>query len=262
MLAGFEPATLVLVFAVVCLGGVVKGAAGFGYDVTGAAALAVPIDPVSASLIVIVPIIAANLSLVGELDRYEVRPCLSRFWLYLLTTVVRTALGVFALGVLPAAALTFGIGTITLGYVASRQKAVSVPDLSHPRLNGAASGKPAGAVIGIASGVVYGATNIGVQVVPYLDSHELDYSTFVGVLAVIVVGIPATRLALAWELGLFGTNELLVVSAASAVPGLVGVEAGAVLRRKLTDRTLYLGVLVLLSVIGLRLVLSGAGSLS
>jgi len=35
MLAGFEPATLVLVFAVVGLGGVVKGAAGFGYDMTG-----------------------------------------------------------------------------------------------------------------------------------------------------------------------------------------------------------------------------------
>lgn len=259
MLAGFEPATLALIFAVVCLGGVVKGAAGFGYDVTGTAALAVLIDPVSASLIMIVPMIAANLSLVGELDRSEVRPCFARFWLYLLTAVAGTALGVFALGVLPVAALTFGIGTITLAYVASRQKALTVPGLSGTRLDGAASGKPAGAVIGLASGVVYGATNIAVQVVPYLDSFDLEYSTFVGVLAVMVIGISGTRLALAWELGLFGTNELVAVSAASAVPGLVGVGAGAVVRRRLAERTLHLGVLVLLSVIGVRLVLNGAG---
>ncbi|MDZ7689546.1 MAG: sulfite exporter TauE/SafE family protein [Halobacteriales archaeon] len=259
MLAGFETTTLALVFAVVCLGGVVKGAAGFGYDVTGTAALAVLIDPVSASLIMIVPMIAANLSLVGELDRSDVRPCAARFWLFLVAAIAGTALGVFALDILPVAALTFGIGVITLGYVASRQKAVEVPGLSNPRLADTASSKPAGAAIGLASGVVYGATNIAVQVVAYLDSHELDYSTFVGVLAVIVVGISGVRLALAWELGMYGTNELLAVSVVASAPGLVGVGAGAVLRRRLAERTLHVGVLVLLSVIGVRLVLDGAG---
>ena len=259
MLAGFETTTLALIFAVVCAGGIVKGAAGFGYDITGTAALSVLVDPVSATLLMIVPMIAANLSLVGELDRSDVRPCLARFWLYSFTAVVGTALGIFALGVLPIAALTFGIGAITLGYVASRQKAIEIPVMSHPRIGGAVSDKPAGAVIGLASGVVYGATNIAVQVVPYLDSFDLEYSTFVGVLAVVVIGISGTRLALAWELGLYGTDELLAVSVVASAPGLVGVGAGAVLRRRLADRTLHIGVLVLLFVIGVRLVLSGAG---
>jgi uncharacterized membrane protein YfcA len=259
MFAGFETTTLALIFAVVCLGGVVKGAAGFGYDVTGTAALAVLIDPVSASLIMIIPMIAANLLLVGELERSDVRPCAARFWLFLVAAVVGTALGVFALGVLPVAALTFGIGVITLGYVASRQNAVAVPDTSGTRLDGAVSGKPAGAAIGFASGVVYGATNIAVQVVAYLDSLELDRSTFIGVLAVIVIGISGVRLVLAWGLGLYGSNELVAVSAVSAVPGLVGVGAGAVVRRRLAERTLNIGVFVLLSVIGVRLMLDGAG---
>lgn len=259
MLAGFEPATLALIFGVVCVGGVVKGAAGFGYDVTGTAALAALIDPVSASLIMIIPMIAANISLVGELDRSDVRACAARFWLYLVAAVVGTALGMFALGVLPVAALTFGIGVITLAYVASRQNAVAMQGLSHPRLDGAVSGKPGGAAIGFVSGVVYGATNIAVQVVAYLDSLELDRSTFIGVLAVIVIGISGVRLVLAWELGLYASNELVVVSAASAAPGLVGVGAGAVVRRRLAERTLHIGVLVLLSVIGVRLMLDGAG---
>jgi uncharacterized membrane protein YfcA len=259
MLAGFETTTLALIFAIVCLGGVVKGTAGFGYDVTGTAALAVLIDPVSASLIMIIPMIAANLLLVGELDRSDVRPCAARFWLFLTAAVVGTALGVFALDVLPLPALTFGIGVITLGYVASRQNAVEVPGLSSPYLADTASGKPASAAIGFTSGIVYGATNIAVQIVAYLDSLELDRLTFIGVLAVIVIGISGVRLILAWGLGLYGSNELVAVSAVSAVPGLVGVGAGAVLRRRLTEMSLHLGVLILLSVIGVRLVLSGAG---
>ena len=259
MLAGYGATTLALVFTVVCVGGVVKGAAGFGYDVTGTAALAVLIDPVSASLIMILPMLVANLSLVGELDKSDVRPCAERFWFFLVAAVVGTGLGVFALDILPVAALTFGIGVITLGYVASRQNIVEVPGLSSSYLADATSGKPMGAAIGFASGVVYGATNIAVQVVAYLDSLELDRSTFIGVLAVIVVGISLIRLVLAWELGLYGSNELVAVSAVASAPGLVGVGAGAVLRRKLTERTLEIGVFFLLSVIGVRLVLDGVG---
>ena len=259
MFAGFEATTLLLIFAVTCLGGVVKGAAGFGYDVTGTAALAVIVDPVSASLIMILPMLVANLSLVGELDRSEVRPSVARFWLFLLTAVVGTVLGMFALGFLPVAGLTFGIGVLTLAYVASRQKAFEVPGLSSPYLAETASSKPGGAAIGLASGVVYGATNIAVQVVAYLDSLELDRSTFIGVLAVIIVGISGVRLALAWFLGLYGSDGLVAVSVVASAPGLVGVGAGAVLRRRLAERTLHLGVLVLLSVIGVRLVLNGAG---
>jgi len=148
---------------------------------------------------------------------------------------------------------------VTLVYVASRQNAIEVPVLSHPRLAGTASGKPVGAVIGFFSGVVYGATNIAVQVVAYLDSLDLDRSTFIGVLALIVVGIAGLRLVLAWELDLYGTDELLAVSVVAAAPGLVGVGVGAFARRRLTERVLHLGVLVLLSVIGVRLVLDGAG---
>jgi len=119
---------------------------------------------------------------------------------------------------------------------------------------------------GLVSGAVFGATNAAVQVVAYLDSLDLDRSTFVGVLAMILVGISALRLAVAWGLGLFATGTgtaagLLALSALAAVPGVVGVAAGQRLRRRLPERHVTAGAFLLLAVIGVKLLSDGVAGL-
>lgn len=95
------------------------------------------------------------------------------------------------------------------------------------------------------------------QVVAYLDSFDLDRSTFVGVLAMILVGISSLRIGLAWTLGMYESGGLLAVSVGLAIPGLVGVTLGQRLRSVLPEAIELAGVLGLLTVIGLRLVTKG-----
>lgn len=105
--------------------------------------------------------------------------------------------------------------------------------------------------------MVFGATNVAVQVVAYLDYLELDRSTFVGVLAMILVGVSTVRVGAAWFLGLYATGSLLVLSAVAAVPGLAGVKSGGLLREHVPKSYQTAGTLLLLAVIAARLTSTG-----
>jgi uncharacterized membrane protein YfcA len=100
---------------------------------------------------------------------------------------------------------------------------------------------------------VFGVSNIAVQVVAYLDSLSLDRPTFVGVLAMILVGISGVRVGLAWTFGMYQTGNLLVVSVIASLPGLAGVRLGRQIRTFVPNVWEQRGVLGLLVVIGLRL---------
>ncbi|MFB6185311.1 MAG: sulfite exporter TauE/SafE family protein, partial [Halobacteriaceae archaeon] len=73
-------------------------------------------------------------------------------------------------------------------------------------------------ILGFVSGLIFGLTNIAVQVVTYLDSLSLDRSTFVGVLAMILIGISGLRVVITWLLGMYQSGTLLFYSAIVAVP--------------------------------------------
>lgn len=252
-------ATLAAVAAIVFAGGVVKGTTGFGYAVVSTAALATVLDPAAAVVVMILPTLAANLALVRGLGREGLSSCLRRFWPFLAAAVVGTAAGMLFLRRLPTATVALALGAVVLGYVAFKQPWASIP--GEQRLRGwcFTPGTAAKVGLGLASGLVFGATNIAVQVVAYLDSLDLDYPTFVGVLAMTLVGIAGLRVAMAFGLGLYGGGSTLLYSVAAVVPGLVGVRAGGRLRSRVPEDVQLAGVVVLLSVIGVRLTLTGLG---
>jgi len=260
------PATLATVCAVVFLGGLVKGTAGFGYAIVSTAVLATLFSPTVAVVVMILPMLAGNLRLLGELDRAEIPRCLARFWPYLLGAAAGTLAGMALLGRIPRPVLALGLGLFTLGYVVTAQPWVVLPGEAWVRTRCFRPGTAAKLGMGVVSGVVFGATNAAVQVVAYLTSLELDRSTFVGVLAMILVGISLLRLAAAWGLGLFAAGEaapaaLVAFSAVAAVPGLVGVAAGQRLRGHLSEGTVTAGAFLLLAVIGLKLLADGVAGL-
>ncbi|MBX0287771.1 TSUP family transporter [Haloarcula salinisoli] len=263
---GFGPATLLTVAAVVFLGGLVKGTAGFGYAIVSTAVLATLFSPTVAVVVMILPMLVGNLRLLGELDRAEIPQCVARFWPYVLGAAVGTLAGMAMLGRIPRPVLALGLGLFTLAYVAATQPWVVLPGEAWTRERCFRPGTAAKVGVGLVSGVVFGATNAAVQVVAYLDSLDLDRSTFVGVLAMILVGISLLRLGAAWGLGLFAAGDaapvtLLALSAVAAVPGLAGVAAGQRLRRRLADGTVTAGALLLLTLIGLKLLADGATGL-
>jgi len=263
---GLQLATLAVICGVVFLGGLVKGTAGFGYAIVSTAVLATLFSPTVAVVVMILPMLAGNLRLLGELDRAEIPRCLARFWPYVLGAAVGTLAGMALLGRIPRPILALGLGLFTLAYVATAQPWVALPGEAWVRARCFRPGTTAKLGVGLVSGVVFGATNAAVQVVAYLDSLDLDRQTFVGVLAMILVGISLLRLAAAWGLGLFAAGDatptaLVGLSAIAAVPGLVGVAAGQRLRRRLAERTVTAGALLLLAVIGLKLLSDGIGGL-
>ncbi|RLM57090.1 sulfite exporter TauE/SafE family protein [Halobellus sp. Atlit-31R] len=250
-----------LVVLAVGLGGVVTGVNGFGFAVVGTSLLASAFDPGQAVTVMILPILAANVSLAGELDRSGLRSCVTRFWTYVAAAAAGTVLGMIGLSLIPTAPLVTGLGAFVLAYVAFSQDAVRIPGES--RLRGwcfrETDGLKAG--LGFVSGVVFGASNVGVQVVAYLRSLDLDRATFVGVVAMVFLGVGTIRVLAAAFLGLYEGGGQFVVSAAAIVPGLAGVSVGRRLRTVVPLGPQRAATFALLTVVGVRLLLSGLGGL-
>ncbi len=262
MLFGYDPVLLAGILGIVFLGGLVKGTTGFGYAIASTAILAVVLAPAVAVVLMIVPTLAANLSLLRELDRDQLRPCVERFWPFVLAAVVGTLGGMALLGRVPKPVLALGLGGFTLAYVLLTQDRVAVPGEAWVTRTCFRPSTAAKAGLGLVAGLVFGATNVAVQVVAYLDSLDLDHATFVGVLAMILVGISSVRVGAAWALGLFGGADLVWLSVLAAVPGLVGVTAGRWIRARVPTPVLDRLALLLLAVIGAKLVHGGATGLA
>lgn len=253
--------TFALMLAAVALGGLVKGVAGFGYAVTSTALLAVLLEPSAAVTVMILPTLIANVPLIGELERSELSQCVQRFWPFVAAALVGTLAGMAVLDRVPRAWLALGLGVVTFAYVITAQ-----PYRELPRLSGAAKhlfrpGTRTKVLLGLASGVVFGATNIAVQVVAYLDRLDLDRATFVGVLAMVLVGISSVRVGAAWTIGLYGTGSLLALSTVAVLPGVAGVAAGSRIRPAIPERYQTAGTMLLLTVIAARLTSAGLGGL-
>lgn len=257
-MAALPLSVLGLVAVVVAFGGLVKGTAGFGYAIASTALLAEFLSPSVAVVVMIVPMLVANLTLLGEFDAGDFATCFERFWPYVALAMVGTAAGMVLLDAVPTALLTAGIGAFTLGYVAVKQPWVSLPGERFVVEYCFRTGPVAKAGLGFVSGFVFGVSNVAVQVVAYLDSLSLDRPTFAGVLAMILVGISGLRVGLAWTFGLYASTELLLYSVLVSVPGVLGVAAGRRLRRYVPTAYEQVPVLVLLSVIGVRLVTQAA----
>ncbi len=248
-----------ILLAVVLTAGVVNGLSGFGFAVVGTMALASILDPATAVVLMIIPILSANLTLVSELSQRQLTRCGRRFLPLIVAALVGTVVGMAVLNRLPEAPLRVVLGLITLGFVVSRQQAITLPPLP---LGGDANSRERPAVmiaVGSVSGLLFGATNVGVQLVAYLRSLDLSYSLFVGVVAMVFVGINGIRVGAAGLLGLYPSLAVFGLSVAAALPAIGGVVVGSRLRQRLSATYRRRLVLGLLSVIGGRLVLGGLG---
>jgi len=254
-----SPGLIAVVVAVVAVAGAVNGVAGFGFAVVGTMALAATLDPAAAVAFMIVPMFAVNLALVSELSTADLRSCGSRFGPLLVATLAGTVVGMAVLDRIPAAPLRLLLGLVSLGFVAATQRAVPLPTPSLGGGDGIVGSTPVMAVVGGVSGLLFGATNVGVQLVAYLRVFDLRHGLFVGVVALVFVGVNALRVGAAAAFGLYPDVGFVAASVAAAVPAVAGVAVGKRLRDRVADVTRRAVVLGLLTVIGVRLTLGGAG---
>jgi uncharacterized membrane protein YfcA len=249
--------TILVVLAVVALGGVVKGLVGFGYAIVGTAVLASVLSPPTAVALMILPMLVANLRLLGELTESGLQSCVRRFWPFVAAAVAGTVGGMFALSLVPGRLVATGLGAFTLAYVLLQADRIPVPGVAAFERACFVETTTMKVLLGVASGAIFGVSNAAVQVVAYLDSLDLDRETFAGVLAMILVGVSTVRLGVAWQFGLFSAGNELAVSAVAATPGVAGVALGKRLRGRFDDAALAKLTLALFTLIAVRLLAKG-----
>jgi uncharacterized membrane protein YfcA len=258
MIAGFSLSLLVILAVVLLVSGMVNGLAGFGFALVGTMALATVIEPATAVVLMIIPILSANATLVSELSARELTRCGRRFWPLILAALAGTIIGMAVIDRLPGAPVRVGLGLITLAFVGSRQSVLPLPSLDGD--SGIdREGTVVMLVVGGVSGLLFGATNVGVQLVAYLRSFDLSHGLFVSVVAIVFLGINGVRVGAAGVLGLYPSAAVAALSVAAVVPSVLGVAIGRRLRQRVDSRHRAIAVLGLLSLIGVRLVLGGLG---
>lgn len=250
---------LLVLAAIVFVAGVVNGIAGFGFAIVGTMALASLVAPAVAVVFMILPILAANLALVRELSVADLRSCGTRFGPLVGAALAGTVAGMAVLDSLPAGPLRVGLGLLTLGFVLTAQERVALPGLDRARAGCFVESTPAMAGFGAVSGVVFGGTNVGVQLIAYVRSCDLSHGLFVGVVALVFLGLNAVRVGAAGVFGLYPGPTTVWLSAAAAVPAVAGVSVGQRLRGQVGERARTRGVFVLLVFIGGRLLAGGLG---
>lgn len=243
--------------ALVLVAGALNGLAGFGFALVGTMALATVVDPATAVVFLIVPILGVNLSLVTELSADDLRSCGRRFSPLLVAALAGTLAGMALIDVLPEAPLRLLLGAVSLAFVASAQRAVAIPGLDRAREGCFVETTPAMAGVGAVSGLLFGATNVGVQLVAYVRSCDLSYGLFVGLVALVFLGLNGVRVAAAGVLGLYPDLQVALVSLLAVAPAVVGVALGRRLRRHLTQQRRRQVVLAILTFVGIRLLSAG-----
>src|SRR6056297_3088947 len=230
MIAAIGGPTVALMAIVILIAGTTNGLAGFGFALVGTMALATVIDPAMAVVFMIIPILAVNLSLVRDLSREELRTCSRRFGPLIGAALVGTVVGMAVLSSIPTGPLRVGLGVLTLGFVATAQQRIPLPEWSAGRIGTFAQTRVGMVGVGGISGLLFGGTNVGVQLIAYLRSFDLSHGLFVGVVALVFQGLNGIRVGVAGVLGLYPSRMLLLTSIVAAVPAVVGVTVGKRLR--------------------------------
>lgn len=259
MALSITPGLVAVLTVVVLVAGATNGLAGFGFAVVGTMVLATVVDPATAVVFMIIPIFAVNVSLVRDLSQTELRRCSRRFAPLIAAALVGTVVGMAALDSVPEAPLRVGLGLLSLGFVLSAQQRVPLPEL--PLASGDGLGGSPLVMVGVGgvSGLLFGGTNVGVQLVAYLKSFELSHGLFVGVVALVFLGLNGVRVVAAGVLGLYPSATVAAASVAAVVPAVAGVAVGKRLRAAVSARLRRGVVLGLLTVVGVRLIAGGLG---
>lgn len=243
----------------VLVAGAVNGIAGFGFAIVGTMVLATVIDPATAVVFMIIPILSVNLSLVRDLSTNELRTCGRRFGPLILAGLIGTIIGMAVLNQIPEAPLRIGLGLLALAFVASVQERFEIPGLDRVKQGCFVETPLAMIGVGSISGLLFGGTNVGVQLIAYLRSCDLSHGLFIGVVAMVFIGLNSVRVGAAILLDLYPSSTVALLSVGAAVPAIVGVAGGKRIRDIVDERQRRAVVLFLLTLIGLRLVLGGLG---
>ena len=236
--------TLSLVFAILALGGAVKGITGIGLPLIAVSAIASVTDVQTAVALIIIPLVTANLWQALRAGRPGVM--LRRFW----PVVVPLILGLWW-----STGMVVASGARTLNLVLGATVVVfSVVYAVSPRLRvpGPAE-RWSGALVGAVAGVIGGfSTVFGPPISMYLLALDLKKEEFIQAIGLLFFTGSVPMMIFYWLHGVLRPDNV-GWSALACLPVFLGLAAGQWVRGRVDQETFRKVLLVMLFVVGLNL---------
>lgn len=248
---------LILYGLLFLISGMVTGVAGFGFAILSTVALTSILDPSTAVALVIPSFVAVNASLVTNLNYEEFKSCGRRFYPYIISILVTSIVGMISVNLIPSDPLRVALGFLTLLFVVFQLELLKFGLTERVEDRCFVESTRWMVIVGGLSGLVFGSTNIGVQMVAYLESCDLSKEIFAGVIGMTFIGVNIVRFGVATGTGMYSGEDLILSSLILSVPSSVGVIIGKKLQDKASDYIVSSIVHVLLVVIGIYLILIG-----
>lgn len=242
-----------VIVAILALSGFVKGLTGFGEAVIGVGLLSIVLSPQEAVVLMIIPIMFSNISLVRELGFETVKSLMDSYLILVSSVFAGTLVGMFFLEVVPSGVLSVIIGVILILYSLIKFRNVDIQQFYDSRFPEKIK-KPLKGLMGFSGGFIFGSTSIGALIVIYLEYLDLSREKFVGFLGFVFLLISSVRVGFSYTLGYYSGSDMLFMSLLASIPVVIGVKAGSLIGRKRSNELHEKLVLILFALIGLRLI--------
>jgi uncharacterized membrane protein YfcA len=235
---------LLIIFTFFMLGGAMKGATGMGMPLFAVPALAAFFDVPFAIAMLMAPVFVTNLWQVWQYREHGAGlTFLPRLVVF---AVVGILVGTWLLTALPSRYLSLGLGISTILYILLR---LVRPDLAI----GPATARRWAPAVGVASGLLQGATGVSAPVsVTFVSGMRLSRPQFVLTvsalfLSFVLTQLPALTLAgvLTWQRALYSVLALLPVT--------IGMPIGSWLARRMSPQGFDRLILTTLGAIAIKL---------
>ena len=248
LFATIDPATVAAVLAVFVLGGMVKGALGFGLPLTTMAILPFIISVDAALAINVVMLFATNIAQFVQMG--QMRATARRFGPVLWGIVIGVPVGAAMVSAFSDDTLLAALGAIVVSFTVLSVMAPGMV-LSPSRE------RPAGWATGIAAGVVGALTTVGGPLfVMYLVGLGVDRRMFLSALSLFFILSALLISGAFWAVGIFDA-ERLVLSVLALPAALLGMGMGNWLGQRVPAHRFRAVVLLALGVLGLNLLWRG-----
>jgi uncharacterized protein len=242
--------TILYCIFVLFFGGALKGAIGIGLPQIGVSLVAIAVGLKQALAILVVPIIASNVT--QACSRQFSIPALRRFWPLLCMVFLFSAASVSLFGLVPenTLMLTLGIFVIVLPTIAFFRPQFRIGPRQEIWL---------GPLAGAFAGVIGGLSSLsGPPLMIYLSCLRLPKDEFVVAVSLMFL---SAGVGLALGLVLFGISKPmeLGLSALACIPVFAGLWVGNRARVRLSERTFSTAVLLIYVLTGVTFVAKGLG---
>lgn len=244
----------VVIFCILIFAGLIKGLVGFGEAIIGVSLISLILSPQEAVILMIIPVMVSNMSLVREVEPDTMENLVSNNRVLISSILGGTVLGMFFLGTVSSNLLSPIIGTIMVLYSVVKFRGLNLHLTYFHQIPGKVRSFLA-FLLGSLGGFIFGSTSIGALIVIYFEYLELPRKKFLGILGFVFLLISIVRIGFSYYLGYYTESSILYLSAMASIPVFIGVNIGKYIGEENSNELHKELVLLLFLVIGLRLLL-------